>query len=67
MVLQIIAAYAHDRSVTVLAINPASTAPSLPPRGLNHARAHETAHWLITVATAVPANPPPLRHCAGQR
>lgn len=67
MVLQINTDLHHDRSVTALAINPASTAPSLPPRGLTHARAHETAHWLITVATAVPANPPPLRHCAGQR
>jgi len=35
-----------DRSVTALAKKTASPAPSLPPRRLNHARAHETAHWL---------------------
>jgi hypothetical protein len=35
-----------DRSVTGLAIKPASPAPSLPPRILNPARAQETAHWL---------------------
>ena len=35
-----------DRSVTALASNPASPAPSLLRRRLNPARAHKPAHWL---------------------
>ena len=57
-------AHPPARSVTALATNPASPAPSLPHRILNHARAHETAHWLSASdhrLTSCPAAAAPLR------
>ena len=57
-----------DRSVTVLANpNPASPAPSLPPRGLNPASAQTPRPGFVPPITAAPPAPPPLRHCAGQQ
>ena len=64
-----------DRSVTALADNPASPAPSLPHHVLNHARAHKAAHWLCAFghrccscpAAAAPLRRPAKRPLAGLR
>ena len=54
---------------------PASPAPSLPHHALNHARAHEAAHWLCAFdhrrtscpAAAAPLRRPAIRPLAGLR